>query len=149
MEVETDEIKEAKRLELEGVKAAEAGQVDKALELFSQAITVAPEHPSSYNNRAQALRLKGDITGALTDLDKALELPKGQGKVACQAYTQRGLIKRLQEKDKEAKCNLTQASHLGGQFAKQLLLSMNPYAALCNQMLADVIGKLRTGEEME
>ncbi|KAH3818355.1 hypothetical protein DPMN_119962 [Dreissena polymorpha] len=53
------------------------------------------------------------------------------------------------EKDKEAKCNLTQASHLGGQFAKQLLLSMNPYAALCNQMLADVIGKLRTGEEME
>ncbi|KAH3818354.1 hypothetical protein DPMN_119961 [Dreissena polymorpha] len=38
-------------------------QVDKALELFSQAITVAPEHPSSYNNRAQALRLKGDITG--------------------------------------------------------------------------------------
>ncbi|XP_052287005.1 tetratricopeptide repeat protein 36-like isoform X2 [Dreissena polymorpha] len=114
-EVETDDIKEAKRLELEGVKAAEAGQVDKALELFSQAITVAPEHPSSYNNRAQALRLKGDIP----------------------------------EKDNEAKCDLTHAAHLGGQFAKQLLVSMNPYAALCNQMLADVIGKLRTGEEME
>ncbi|XP_052820765.1 tetratricopeptide repeat protein 36-like [Mya arenaria] len=146
-EIETAEVLEAKRLEVEGVKAAESGNVDSALDLFSQAITMAPNHASSYNNRAQALRLKGDNTGALADLDKAIQLCEGHGKVACQAYTQRGLIKRLQEDDCGAKEDLTHAAHLGGQFAKHLLVAMNPYAALCNQMLADVMGRLRAGEE--
>ena len=54
---------EAKRLEVEGVTAAEAGDMDIALDRFSQAIRVAPHWPSAYNNRAQALRLKGDIKG--------------------------------------------------------------------------------------
>jgi Flp pilus assembly protein TadD len=62
-EVETDEVKEAKRLEIEGVKAAESGNIDKALELLNQAVTIAPDHASSYNNRAQALRLHGDVSG--------------------------------------------------------------------------------------
>ncbi|WAR13984.1 TTC36-like protein [Mya arenaria] len=104
-EIETAEVLEAKRLEVEGVK------------------------------------------GALADLDKAIQLCEGHGKVACQAYTQRGLIKRLQEDDCGAKEDLTHAAHLGGQFAKHLLVAMNPYAALCNQMLADVMGRLRAGEE--
>ena len=34
-----------------------------ALEFFNQAIQVAPERASGYNNRAQALRLKGDVQG--------------------------------------------------------------------------------------
>lgn len=38
------------------------------------------------------------------------------------------------------------AASLGGQFAKRQVIAMNPYAALCNQMLAEVITKLRTGE---
>lgn len=62
-EEETEQVKEVKRLELEGVKAAESGDIDRALELLNQAITLAPEHASSYNNRAQVLRLHGDITG--------------------------------------------------------------------------------------
>lgn len=65
-DVETDEVKEAKRLELEGVKEAEAGNVQKAMELFSKAIAIAPDHSSSYNNRAQALRLQGDVQGRST-----------------------------------------------------------------------------------
>ena len=65
VEVETDEVKEAKRLELEGVKNAEAGQVQIAMEMFGQAISIAPGHASSYNNRAQALRLQGDVKGTV------------------------------------------------------------------------------------
>ena len=41
--------------------AAEKGQVDESLELFNQAVAMAPDFPSCYNNRAQALRIKGDI----------------------------------------------------------------------------------------
>jgi len=37
-----------------------------------------------------------NVSGALNDLEKAIELSEGHGKVACQAYTQRGLIRRLQ-----------------------------------------------------
>ena len=36
--------------------------------------------------------------GAFQDLNQAIELCNGRGKVACQAYTQRGLIKRLEGK---------------------------------------------------
>lgn len=61
--VEDDAVKESKQLELEGVKAAEAGDVDLALDLFSRAIGVSPQWASGYNNRAQALRLKGDEIG--------------------------------------------------------------------------------------
>lgn len=50
------------------------------------------------------------FSGAMSDLNKAIELSHGQGKVACQAYTQRGLIKRLESKN--------------GPFTEVLLLSM-------------------------
>ena len=48
-----------------------------------------------------------------------------------------------------AKEDLRNAANLGGQFAKQLLVTLNPYAALCNQMLAEVMCKLRSGDPSE
>jgi tetratricopeptide (TPR) repeat protein len=54
---------EAKSLEVEGVKAAESGDLDKAIGLFTRAINIAPNWASGYNNRAQAYRLKGDTAG--------------------------------------------------------------------------------------
>lgn len=56
-------LEEASRLELQGVAAAEAGDLDKALQSFGRAIELLPERASAYNNRAQALRLKGDVAG--------------------------------------------------------------------------------------
>jgi hypothetical protein len=35
----------------------------------------------------------------LNDLNKAIELSEGKSKVACQAYTQRGLVERLEGRD--------------------------------------------------
>lgn len=140
-------VVEAKKLEVEGVKQAEAGHAERALELFNQAISIAPEHASAYNNRAQALRLQGDIQGAMQDLNKAIELSHGQGKVACQSYTQRGLIKRLEGDEDSAKEDLRNAANLGGQFAKHLLISLNPYAALCNQMLSEVMCRMKNGDQ--
>jgi tetratricopeptide (TPR) repeat protein len=61
-----DEITNAaavKSLEVEGVKAAESGDLDTAIGLFTRAINVAPKWASGYNNRAQAYRLKGDTAG--------------------------------------------------------------------------------------
>ncbi|XP_005109864.1 tetratricopeptide repeat protein 36 [Aplysia californica] len=143
---ETEAIKKSKELEVQGVKAAEAGDVDGAITFFGRAVVEAPDWPSAYNNRAQALRLKGDDEGAKRDLEKALELSQHRGTVACQAFTQRGLLRKRAGDDDGAKEDFQRAAELGGGFAKQLLASMNPYAALCNQMLGDVMQKLRAGQ---
>ena len=39
------------------------------------------------------------------------------------------------------------AADLGSEFAKVMVVQLNPYAALCNQMLREVIGKIKTGEQ--
>ena len=84
--------------------------------------------------------------GALEDLDKAIELSLGQGNAACQSYTQRALIYKLERRNEEALADFKCAANLGSQFARAQVVQMNPYAAMCNQMLAEVMGKLRSGE---
>eukprot|EP00064_Thunnus_orientalis_P024324 superscaffoldBa00010255_g24610 len=57
---DTELLKQVKELEMQGVSAAEAGDLQTALQLFSQAIQILPQRASAYNNRAQALRLQGN-----------------------------------------------------------------------------------------
>ena len=83
---------------------------------------------------------------ALSDLDTAIQLSGGHGKVAELAYTQRGLVRRLQGCDEGALEDFKAAAKLGGKFAGKQVVAMNPYAALCNQMLSEAFGKLRRGE---
>jgi hypothetical protein len=52
-----------KGLEVEGVKAAESGDLDTAIATFTKVINIAPQWASGYNNRAQAYRLKGNTPG--------------------------------------------------------------------------------------
>ncbi|XP_015250037.1 PREDICTED: tetratricopeptide repeat protein 36-like [Cyprinodon variegatus] len=60
---DTELLKQVKELEMRGVSAAEAGELQAALQLFSQAVHILPQRASAYNNRAQALRLLGDTAG--------------------------------------------------------------------------------------
>ncbi|XP_047373343.1 tetratricopeptide repeat protein 36 isoform X3 [Sciurus carolinensis] len=136
------QLEQSKALELQGVMAAEAGDLSTALERFGQAICLLPERASAYNNRAQALRLQGDMAGALEDLERALALSGGRGPVARQGFVQRGLLARLQGRDDDARRDFEQAARLGSPFARRQLVLLNPYAALCNRMLADMMGQL-------
>uniref|UniRef100_A0A0P4WGF0 Uncharacterized protein n=1 Tax=Scylla olivacea TaxID=85551 RepID=A0A0P4WGF0_SCYOL len=142
----TPETEEAKQLELQGVKSAETGDVAAALASFNKAIEVAPNRASSYNNRAQTLRLMGKVEEAMADLDTAVRLSRGLGRAACQAFTQRAMVHRLQGHDDLARADFQEAANLGSEFAKAQLVQMNPYAALCNKMLHDVFSKLQRGE---
>ncbi|MEE6528476.1 hypothetical protein FKM82_030816, partial [Ascaphus truei] len=56
-----DLLEQARDLESLGVQAAESGNAEAAVQRFSEAITLLPERASAYNNRAQALRLQGDV----------------------------------------------------------------------------------------
>ncbi|KAG8434578.1 hypothetical protein GDO86_012812 [Hymenochirus boettgeri] len=133
-------------LERNGVEAAECGDVKTAILRFNEAIVLLPGRASAYNNRAQALRLQGDVTGALKDLDRAVELSGAKGVSGQKALVQRGLILRLQGNDDAARKDLQKAAQLGSAFAKQQLILMNPYAALCNNMLRDMVQKLHQKE---
>ncbi|CAJ0557947.1 unnamed protein product, partial [Mesorhabditis spiculigera] len=136
-------IEESRELERQAIKMAETGRIDDAMKLFDRAVEVCRINPSAYNNRAQARRMNNDTEGALLDLDEAIKLSGGQGKSACQALTQRALIKRLKGDDDGARADYEQASSLGSSFAKMQLVALNPYAAMCNKMLAEVMGNMR------
>nr|XP_019830324.1 PREDICTED: tetratricopeptide repeat protein 36 isoform X2 [Bos indicus] len=81
--------------------------------------------------------------GALEDLERELALSGGRGRTARQGFVQRGLVARLQGRDDDARRDFERAARLGSPFARRQLVLLNPYAALCNRMLADVMGQLR------
>lgn len=87
-------------------------------------------------------QLLGDITNAVNDLNKAIELDD-HGSAAAQAHTQRGLIYKLQGDDEQALKDFQAGAKLGNKFAKSMAIQCNPYAAMCNKMLAEAIGKLK------
>lgn len=80
---------------------------------------------------------------ALEDQNKAIELSRNKGGAAAHAYTQRGLIHRLNEVEEKALEDFSEATELGSAFAKTMAVQMNPYAAMCNKMLAQAIQKLK------
>ena len=135
-----------KSLESEAVKAAEAEEFEKALTLFDQVIEQQPDRAAAYNNRAQLYRLIGKIDNAKSDLEMAIEKSAGLGTAACQAFTQRAMIRRLEGDDDGCRSDFAKAAELGSKFAKQQLVNLNPYAALCNQMLSEMMCKIKRGE---
>ncbi len=58
-------------LNIQGVKKADEGNYDEAMEYFSNAIEMSPEDSVSYFNRASLKMYLGDIYGAELDI-KAL-----------------------------------------------------------------------------
>ncbi|XP_035009643.1 tetratricopeptide repeat protein 36 [Hippoglossus stenolepis] len=143
-------LEQVKELEMRGVSAAEAGDLQAALQLLGQAIRILPGRASAYNNRAQALRLQGNTAGALQDLDRAVSLSVGGARrTGCQALVQRGLLRRLARQDDAARADFEEAAALGSEFARQQAVALNPYAALCNKMLSEVINQLRNPEAAE
>ncbi|CAL2033252.1 unnamed protein product [Caenorhabditis brenneri] len=135
------------QLEKEAVLLAEGMKLADAIEKFSKAIQVCPLNPSAFNNRAQAYRLQNSPEKALEDLNEALRLAGPKTKTACQAYVQRASIYRLQGDDTKAREDFASAAELGSSFAKMQLVALNPYAAMCNKMLAEVFEKVKTGKD--
>merc|ERR1712106_104281 len=136
-----------KELESEAVKAAEAGDIKRALGIFDKVVSIAPDRPSSYNNRAQALRLAGRPDSALKDLDKAIQISEGKGRSGSSALCQRGVLNRKEGRDDDALTDFKAAADEGSGFAKSMMVEMNPYAAMCNAMLKNVFTAMSEGKD--
>ncbi|TMW43386.1 hypothetical protein DOY81_011534 [Sarcophaga bullata] len=135
-------LKESKQLEIEAVKLAEEQKLDEALEKFSKSLELTPNKASVFNNRAQALRLAGKDEAAFEDLNQALTYSTKPSKTRCHALCQRGVLFRKQEKLDDARNDFEEAAKMGSKFAKQQLVEINPFAALCNQMLRQAFEQL-------
>ncbi|XP_004518714.1 tetratricopeptide repeat protein 36 homolog isoform X1 [Ceratitis capitata] len=143
IEQDSEAVQQSKALEVCAIKLAEEGKLSEALQAFEQALGVAPARASVYNNRAQALRLSGRDEEALTDLNQALELCAAQPRTKCTALCQRGVLYRKQNNLDAARRDFEDAAELGSEFAKSQLVEINPFAALCNQMLRQAFDQLK------
>ena len=83
-----------------------------------QVVSLAPLRPSSYNNRAQALRLAGRPDEALLDLNKAIELSKGEGRAGSAALCQRGVLYRKVRENTEI--HFENQSYFNGRFQESI-----------------------------
>ncbi|ODV92225.1 hypothetical protein CANCADRAFT_812 [Tortispora caseinolytica NRRL Y-17796] len=67
------DIAEAREAEETAVKAAEAGDIHRALIEINELLRKYPNYASAYNNRAQIRRMKGEIDEAIIDLYECLK----------------------------------------------------------------------------
>uniref|UniRef100_A0A8W7NZV4 Tetratricopeptide repeat protein 36 n=1 Tax=Anopheles coluzzii TaxID=1518534 RepID=A0A8W7NZV4_ANOCL len=132
-------VSDSQRLELEAIGLAGQGKLSEALELLSKSIETAPERPAPWNNRAQVYILLGKEEEALSDIDQALKLSNQTGRTGCRALCQRGILKRKNNDVDGARADFEVAAKLGSKFARTQLIELNPFAALCNQMLREVM----------
>ncbi|KAH8386067.1 hypothetical protein KR200_008714 [Drosophila serrata] len=143
LEPDTEAIRASRELELKAICLAEKGELPEALELFRQAFDLA-QRPSVLNNRAQALRLAQREEEALDDLNKAIELASPQeNRTKSHALCQRGVLYRKLDNLDAARSDFEAAAQLGSKFAKEQLVEINPFAALCNQMLRQAFDQLK------
>ncbi|EDW94413.1 tetratricopeptide repeat protein 36 homolog [Drosophila yakuba] len=143
VEPDTQAIKASRELELKGIALSESGQLDEALDLFEQSLNLA-QRSSVLNNRAQTLRLAKRDEEALDDLNRALELATDQQtRTKCHAHCQRGVLFRKLDNLEAARADFEAAAQLGSKFAREQLVEINPFAALCNQMLRQAFDQLK------
>ncbi|XP_050351042.1 tetratricopeptide repeat protein 36 homolog [Nymphalis io] len=136
----TEKDEDSKALCLRAVNLAEAEKLDEALDLLNKGIEMAPERASGYNDRAQVFRLMKRDDDAMKDIDHVLQVTEGKKtRARALALCQRGVLLRKRGADDAARAAFTEAAKLGSGFAKKQVVELNPYAALCNQMLSQVM----------
>ena len=136
---------EVKRLELEAIKLSESCSYNCALDLIEEALKLDQNDPSIYNNKAQILRLIGDDNSALKCLNLAIKLssatpkPKSSKKVLHLASAQRGWLHFRFDRIEEAFDDFERAGELGCLESRRMAVRCNHYAAMCNQMMQEII----------
>ncbi|XP_018561186.1 tetratricopeptide repeat protein 36 homolog [Anoplophora glabripennis] len=134
----------AKEIEIKAVQTVESGNLNEGLRLLNEAISIAPKMPSLYNNRAYIYQFLRKFNEAFDDVTTAINLCSDKHrKTLCQARCQRGLLHRRAERNEQARQDFEIAAKMGNRFARGQLVELNPYAALCNQMLRQVTDALK------
>ncbi|KAI6217494.1 Tetratricopeptide repeat protein 36-like protein [Aphelenchoides fujianensis] len=137
----------SRQLEVEGIRLSEARDHEAAVAKFDEAIRSCPRNPSAYNNRAQEKQLLKRVDEAKQDLEAGDRAERRSWTCRLPGVHPARPHPPLEGNMEAAKADYEKAAELGSKFAKMELVSLNPFAAMCNQMLHDVMQKLRSGEE--
>ncbi|KAJ3096194.1 Tetratricopeptide repeat protein 36 [Phlyctochytrium planicorne] len=137
-----DTLAKLKGLEKEAVGYAEKGKIDDAIAVFGKCVVLWSTYASSYNNRAQAYRMKGENEKALADLDLAIQYGVGDAKILKQAYSQRGFLRKHLGNVKGAEEDLSMGAKYGNDLAKAHVQN-NPYAKMCGAMVQEAMARLK------
>lgn len=84
----------------------------------------------------------------MADLNYAIQECHLYARVAKNVYAQRGVLHRLGGNDEAALHDFTIAGRYGNEWARKMAVKLNPYSALCNNMLAKAMKQLN-GEEAQ
>ncbi|KAF9410142.1 Tetratricopeptide repeat protein 36 [Podila epigama] len=139
--IEPELLKTLKKIEAEGVLLAEKDDIPGAIAKFTEVIELCPTYSSAYNNRAQAYRIQENDEAAIQDLNKAIEHGNGQPAILKQAYTQRGIIKKLKGDKDGAQVDFERGARFGNPVAKAISVQDNPISQLCGAMVMEMLNK--------
>ena len=89
-----------------------------AIDDYTKAISLNPQHASFYKNRASAKNELGDYQGAIPDFDKAIEI-NSNNQTTRTSYKYRGVSKELVGDAKGACADWKEASSLGDKHAAE------------------------------
>ncbi len=95
---------------LRGVLRQDKGDLEGAIDDFSRAIDLDPDHAASWNNRGNARIERGDLAGAADDFTRAIELDPGDPS----ARNNLGLVLFRLGRHEEAEARFTEAIDLDG-----------------------------------
>ncbi len=100
-----------------GVKKADAGDYEGAIEDYNKAIKINPKLSEAYHNKGVAKAYLGDYRGALKDFDKAIEI----NPMFAEAYYNRGVAKIGLGQKYSGCLDLSKAGELGFDKAYELI----------------------------
>lgn len=138
-----DGDKERNEAEIEAIKMADCKQFDQALKTLEDISNRYPDHPSPLNNQAQILRLLQkneeamDILNYILDKYSTDDFPV----VLKQTFCQRAWLHLRNGRLHEAKQDFEASLALGNEGARKMLPRCDPYAAMCNAMLCEIMQK--------
>jgi Tfp pilus assembly protein PilF len=97
-----------------GIALYRLGKLDDAIADLSKAITIK-QHPRFYDDRGNLLAQKADFDGALTDLNKAIELEPKYAK----AYGDRGIVRMMRGENAAAESDFRKCFELDKRLESQ------------------------------
>uniref|UniRef100_A0A183C2X6 TPR_REGION domain-containing protein n=1 Tax=Globodera pallida TaxID=36090 RepID=A0A183C2X6_GLOPA len=135
--------RQSEALSLEGVNLAEKGNFENAMEKFDEAIKVRVFlknlglhlNKIGLSRKCVALQQQSPIVSVAFQNSRSSSRSRESFGIVWGKGPNRGPI-----------VDFEQAAKLGSKFAKNQLIAMNPYAAMCNKMLSEMMSKFRREE---
>lgn len=119
------------------------GKLEEALPVLEHAIAEPAWNPVALRQARRPAHTVASLTSltsptSLTSFTSLTSLTSLTSQLShtSQALTQRALLRELRGDEEGARADFERAAAMGSAFARQEAVRLNPYARLCNQMLA-------------